>query len=165
VWVRQEHLKELLDTRPRDRQTRLDELFGLSDYNTAWTNIANYQRDYETEKRVYEKDPDVVGMEKLSTEYNRTVEEFSLVEIELNKVAKRLDEAKKALEEADLKLKKLEELKQQLEKLRQRETEALVNLKNLEDTSESLAEKIEAKKNTIENLNQRLNVMETQVKS
>jgi exonuclease SbcC len=165
VWVRQEHLKELLDTRPRDRQTRLDELFGLSDYNTAWTNIANYQRDYETEKRVYEKDPDVVGMEKLNTEYNRTVEEFSLVEIELNKAAKRLNEAKKALEEADLKLKKLEEIRQQLEKLRQRETEALVNLKNLEDTSESLAEKIEAKKNTIENLNQRLNVMETQVKS
>jgi exonuclease SbcC len=165
VWVRQEHLKELLDTRPRDRQTRLDELFGLSDYNTAWTNIANYQRDYETEKRVYEKDADVVGMEKLSTEYNRTVEEFSQVEIELHKATKRLDEAKKALEEADLKLKKLEEVRQQLEELRQKETEALANLKNLEDSSESLAEKIEAKKNAIENLNQRLNTMETQAKS
>jgi exonuclease SbcC len=165
VWVRQEHLKELLDTRPRDRQTRLDELFGLSDYNTAWTNIANYQRDYETEKRVYEKDPDVVGMEKLNAEYNRTVEEFSLVEIELQEATKRLNEAKKALEEADLKLKKLEEVRLQLEELRQRETEALANLKNAEDSSESLAEKIEAKKNAIENLNQRLNTMETQVKS
>ena len=29
VWFRQEHLKELLDAKPRDRQTRLDELFGL----------------------------------------------------------------------------------------------------------------------------------------
>jgi exonuclease SbcC len=165
VWVRQERLKELLDARPRDRQTRLDELFGLSDYNTAWTNIANYQRDYETEKRVYEKDPDVVGMEKLNSEYNRTVEEFSLVEIELHEATKRLNEAKKALEEADLKLKKLEEIRLQLEELRQRETEALANLKNAEDSSESLAEKIEAKKNAIENLNQRLNTMETQVKS
>jgi len=165
VWVRQEHLKELLDTRPRDRQTRLDELFGLSDYNTAWANIANYQRDYETEKRVYEKDADVVGMEKLNTEYNRTVEEFSQVEIDLNKAAKRLNEAKKALEEADLKLKKLEEVRQQLEELHRRETEALANLKNLEDSSESLAEKIEAKKNANENLNQRLNTMETQAKS
>jgi len=165
VWVRQEHLKELLDTRPRDRQTRLDELFGLSDYNTAWANIANYQRDYETEKRVYEKDADVVGMEKLNTEYNRTVEEFSQVEIDLKKAAKRLNEAKKALEEADLKLKKLEEVRQQLEELHRRETEALANLKNLEDSSESLAEKIEAKKNANENLNQRLNTMETQAKS
>ena len=165
VWVRQEHLRELLDTRPRDRQTRLDELFGLSDYNTAWANIANYQRDYETEKRVCEKDADVVGMEKLNTEYNRTVEEFSQVEIDLNKAAKRLNEAKKVLEEADLKLKKLEEVRQQLEELRRRETEALVNLKNLEDSSESLAEKIEAKKSAIEILNQRLNTMETQTKS
>jgi len=165
VWVRQEHLKELLDTRPRDRQTRLDELFGLSDYNTAWTNIANYQRDYETEKRVYEKDPDVVGMEKLNAEYSQTVEEFSLVEIELQETAKRLNEAKKALEEADLKLKKLEEIRLQLEELKRRETETLANLKNLEDSSESLAEKIEAKKSAIENLNQRLNAMEAQMKS
>jgi len=165
VWVRQEHLKELLDTRPRDRQTRLDELFGLSDYNTAWTNIANYQRDYETEKRVYEKDPDVVGMEKLNAEYNRTVEEFSLIEIGLTESAKRLNEAKKVLEEADLKLKKLEEIRLQLEELRRRETETLANLKNVEDSSESLAEKIEAKKSAIENLNQRLNAMEAQMKS
>jgi exonuclease SbcC len=165
VWIRQEHLKELLDARPRDRQTRLDELFGLSDYNTAWTNIANYQRDYETEKRVYEKDPDVVGMEKLNAEYNRTVEEFSLVEIELHETAKRLNEAKKVLEEADSKLKKLEEIRLQLEELKQRETETLANLKNAEDSSESLAEKIEAKKNAIENLNQRLNTMEAQMKS
>jgi len=165
VWVRQEHLKELLDARPRDRQTRLDELFGLSDYNIAWANIANYQRDYETEKRVYEKDPDVAGMEKLNAEYNRLVEEFSLIEIELHETAKKLNEAKKALEEADLKLKKLEEVRLQLEELKQKETEALTNLKNVEDSSESLAEKIEAKKNAIENLNQRLNTMEAQMKS
>jgi exonuclease SbcC len=165
VWVRQEHLKELLDTRPRDRQTRLDELFGLSDYNIAWANIANYQRDYETEKRVYEKDSDVAGMEKLNAEYNRLVEEFSLIEIELHETAKKLNEAKKALEEAGLKLKKLEEVRLQLEELKQKETEALTNLKNVEDSSESLAEKIEAKKNAIENLNQRLNTMEAQMKS
>lgn len=74
MWVRQEHLKELLDTAPRDRQRRLDELFGLSDYEVAWSNMAGYQRDYETEKKVYEKDADVVGLEKLSAEYNRITE-------------------------------------------------------------------------------------------
>ena len=57
VWFRQEHLKELLDAAPRDRQTRLDELFGLSDYEVAWSNIAQYQRDYETEKTGLRKRP------------------------------------------------------------------------------------------------------------
>ena len=76
IWVRQEHLKELIDAASRDRQKRLDELFGLSDYEAAWSSIAEYQRDYETEKRLLEKDPDVTGMEKLSAEYNRLTEEF-----------------------------------------------------------------------------------------
>ena len=43
--------KNCLMLAPRDRQKRLDELFGLSDYEAAWSNIAQYQRDYETEKR------------------------------------------------------------------------------------------------------------------
>jgi exonuclease SbcC len=104
-------------------------------------------------------------MEKLNTEYNGTAEELSLLEIELHEATKKLDEAKKALEEADLKLNKLEEIRLQLEHLKQKETEALANLKNAEDSSKSLAEKIESKKNGIENLNQRLGSMETQMKS
>jgi exonuclease SbcC len=165
VWVRQEHLKELLDARPRDRQTRLDELFGLSAYEIAWTNIAAYQRDYETEKKVYEKDPDVVGMEKLDAEYNRTVEELSLTEIKLQDTEKRLNEAKKTLEEADLRLKKLEDAKTLIEELRRKEAQTHANLTNIEDTSASLAEKIEDKKGFIENLKQRLTTLEAQLNS
>jgi exonuclease SbcC len=165
VWVRQEHLKELLDARPRDRQTRLDELFGLSDYETAWTNIAAYQRDYETEKKVYEKDPDVVGMEKLNAEYNRTVEELSLTEMQLQDTEKRLDEAKKALEESDLRLKKLEEVKTLVEEFKQKEVQARANLTNIENASASLVEKITDKKGFIENLKQRLTNFETQLNS
>jgi exonuclease SbcC len=165
VWVRQEHLKELLDARPRERQTRLDELFGLSDYETAWSNLAGYQREYEGERKAYEKDPDVAGMEKLNTEYNQTVEEFSLTEIELQNTAKKLNEAKKTLEEADLKLKKLEEVKTLIEELKQKEAQILANLTNVEDASASLAEKIEEKKIATESLKQRLNFMETQIAS
>jgi len=165
VWVRQEHLKELLDATPRERQKRLDELFGLSDYETAWSNLAGYQREYEGERRAYEKDPDVVGMEKLNTEYNRTVEEFSLIEIELQETAKKLNSAKKALEEADLKLKKLEEVKALAEELKRKEAQVQANLTNIEDASAELAEKTEDKKGTIENLEQRLNEMETQKES
>ncbi len=165
VWVRQEHLKELLDARPRERQTRLDELFGLSDYETAWSNLVGYQREYEGERKAYEKDPDVVGMEKLNSEYNQTVEEFSLTEIELQNTAKKLNEAKKTLEEADLKLKKLEEVKALIEELKRKEAQTLANLTNVEDASASLAEKIEEKKIATENLKQRLNTMETQITS
>ncbi|MGC9345259.1 MAG: hypothetical protein ACP5ER_00495, partial [Candidatus Bathyarchaeales archaeon] len=163
VWVRQERLKELLDARPRERQKRLDELFGLSDYEKAWSNLAGYQREYEGEKRAYEKDPDVVGMEKLNTEYNQAVEEFSLIEIELQGMARKLAEAKKALEEADLKLKKLEEVKAVTEQLKQKEAQIQANLTNVEDASASLAGKIEGKKIAVENLKQRLNTVETQI--
>ncbi|MDH5754379.1 MAG: SMC family ATPase [Candidatus Bathyarchaeota archaeon] len=165
VWVRQERLKELLNARPRERQKRLDELFGLSDYEKAWSNLAGYQREYEGEKRAYEKDPDVVGMGKLNTEYNHTVEEFSLIEIELQDMAKKLDEAKKALEKADLKLKKLEEVKAVTEQLKQKEAQTQANLTNVEDISASLAEKIEEKKTAVENLKQRLNTMKTHIES
>ncbi|MGQ9726652.1 MAG: AAA family ATPase [Candidatus Bathycorpusculaceae bacterium] len=165
VWVRQEHLKELLDATPRERQKRLDELFGLSDYETAWSNLAGYQREYDGEKKAYEKDPDVVGMEKLNTEYNRTVEQLGIIEIELQDAAKRLSAAKKALEEAELKLKRLEDVKAQVEELKRREAQTLANLANVEDASASLAEKVEKRKSVIENLKQRLNSIEAQIES
>jgi exonuclease SbcC len=165
VWVRQEHLKELLDATPRERQKRLDELFGLSDYETAWSNLAGYQKEYEGERKAYEKDPDVVGMDKLSTEYNHTVEELSLIEIELQETTKKLNETKKALEEADLKLKKLEEVKILVDELKRKEAQMQANLKNIEDTFAALAEKTESKKSSIENLKQRLNAAEIQMES
>jgi len=165
VWVRQEHLKELLDARPRERQKRLDELFGLSDYEKAWSNLAGYQREYEGEKRAYEKDPDVVGLEKLSTEYDRIAEEFSLIEIELQDMARKLEEAKRVLENADSKLEKLEEVKALTEELKRKEAKIQANLTNMEDASASLAEKNEEKKITVENLSQRLSNMEKQTES
>jgi exonuclease SbcC len=163
VWVRQEHLKELLDATPRERQRRLDELFGLSDYETAWSNIAVYKRDYETEKRVYEKDPDVVGLEKLSDEYNRVTEEFTLLEIELQDAVGKLAGAKRALEEADLKLKKLEEKKRLIEELKRKEAKVQANISSTADALSSLNQRIEGKKTIIDNLKQRQNSLDSQV--
>ncbi len=165
VWVRQEHLKELLDVAPRERQKRLDELFGLSDYETAWSNLSVFQREYEGEKRAYEKDPDIVGIEKLNAEYSRLAEEFSLLEMNLQEITRRLGEAKKTLEEAELKLRKLEELKTFIDELKMKEAKLQADLANIEHSSASLAEKIEGKKLAIENLRQRLNSMETQIQS
>jgi exonuclease SbcC len=165
VWVRQEHLKELLDATPRERQKRLDELFGLLDYETAWSNLAGYQKEYEGERRAYEKDPDVIEMERLNTEYNRTAEELSLIEIELQETAKKMNETKKALEETDLNLKKLEEVKTLVEELKRKEAQMHANLTNIENASTTLTKKTEDKKSVIENLRQRLNATETQIES
>ena len=155
VWFKQEHLKELLDAKPRDRQTRLDELFGLSDYEVAWSNIAQYQRDYETEKRVYEKDPDVLGLEKLSDDYNRASEEYTLLEMELENSTQKLAVAKKALDEADAKLKRLEEKKQVIEELKRKEARLHSDIMNITGTLASLTQRIEGKKTIVDNLHQR----------
>jgi len=165
VWVRQEHLKELIDAPPRDRQRRLDELFGLSDYEIAWGNIAAYQKEYEAEKKVYEKDPDVVGLEKLNAEYTRLAEEFTRLEIDIQSASRRLEEAKKALEEADLRLKRLEEQRAFIDEYRRKEAQIQAQLTSLEDSLAAVAEKIEGKKAIIENLRQRLSSLESQIQS
>ncbi|MEM2319295.1 MAG: SMC family ATPase, partial [Candidatus Bathyarchaeia archaeon] len=165
VWVRQEHLKELLDIAPRERQKRLDELFGLSDYETAWSNLSSYQREYEGEKRAYEKDSDVVGLKNISEEYNRLAEEFSILEVEIQNLSARLKEAKRLLDEADLRLKRLEELKASIEELKRKEAQVQARLTSVEDASAALAEKIEGKKANIENLRQRLNALQKQAET
>jgi exonuclease SbcC len=164
VWFRQEHLKELLDAQPRDRQRRLDELFGLSDYETAWSNIAQYQRDYETEKRVYEKDPDVNGLEKLSNEYNRASEEYALLEMDLDNSTQKLSVAKKALDEADSKLKKLEEKRQVIEELKRKEAKLHADAVNMTNTLASLTQRMEGKKTIVDNLHQRQSSIDAQAK-
>jgi exonuclease SbcC len=164
VWFKQERLKELLDAKPRDRQTRLDELFGLSDYETAWSNIAQYQRDYETERRVYEKDPDVNGLEKLSVEYNKASEEYALLEMELEEYAQKLAVAKKALDEADSKLKRLEEKRLAIEELKRKEARLHSDAANMSRTLASLAERMQGKKTILDNLRQRQASIDAQAK-
>ncbi|MGA2309614.1 MAG: SMC family ATPase [Candidatus Bathyarchaeia archaeon] len=165
VWVRQEHLKEFLNLQPRERQRRLDELFGLSDYEIAWSNLAGYVREYDGERQAYERDPDVAGMGKLGEEYDRTAGEFSLVEIELQDISKKLVSAKKILEEANSRLRDLEEVRAQNEELRRKEAKMHANLTNLQEAAASLAEDVERKRNFVEGLRQRLNGMEKQMES
>ncbi len=164
VWFKQERLKELLDAKPRDRQTRLDELFGLSDYELAWSNVAQYQRDYETEKRIIEKDPDVLSLEKLNDDYNRATEEYTLLEMELETSSQKLTISKKALDEADDKLKRVEEKKQAIEEIKRKEARLNSDIMNMKNALASLNQRIEDKKNIISNLHQRQNSIDSQVK-
>lgn len=165
VWVRQEHLKELLDAAPRDRQKRLDELFGLSEYEAAWSSIAEYQRDYEAERRLLEKDPDITGKEKLGAEYNRVTEEYTLLEFELQGAQEKLSAARKCLEEAEAKLKRLEEKKVAVDELRREEARLLANTMNAEDSASSLADDAKDMKTVLENLRQRQSSIDTQIAS
>ena len=165
VWVRQEHLKELLDAAPRDRQRRLDELFGLSDYEAAWNAVAGYQREYEAEKRLLGRDPNVTGKDKLGDEYNRVTNEYTLLEVELLGAEEKLHVAKRCMEEADAKLKKLEEKKLAVEQLRREEARLLANAVNAEDAAATIAESAMDEQTVLENLRQRQNSMENQITS
>ena len=165
IWVRQEHLKELIDAAPRDRQKRLDELFGLSDYEAAWSNIAEYQRQYDWERRQLEKDPDVTGKEKLADEYNRVTEEYTLIEIELSEFEPKIAAAKRRLDEADIKLKQVEEKKLVVEELKRKEARLAANVANAQDAELNLSERVAGKKTIIDNLRQRQTSIETQMKT
>jgi exonuclease SbcC len=165
VWVRQEQLKELLNMRPRERQKRLDELFGLSDYEAAWSNMLGVQKEYEGERKVYERDVDILRINQLQDEYHRAVEEFSLIESEIEDLRKKLVEAEATLQEATVKLQSLEELKRQTEELKRKETELQTHIANLEDTCGKLANEIERKSNLLNNITEQLKALETQERS
>jgi DNA repair protein SbcC/Rad50 len=163
VWVRQEHLKELLDAAPRDRQKRLDELFGLSNYEAAWQNIAAYARDYETEKRLLEKDPDVTGKEKLGEDYNRVTEEYTLLEIELQDSQDKLAASKKVLEATEEKLKRLEEKRLTVEELKRKEARIHEGIMNSQRNAAACERSIADKRTVLENLKRRQATFEAQV--
>ncbi len=165
VWVRQEHLKELLDARPRDRQTRLDELFGLSDYEAAWANLAEYSKEYEVEKRILERDPDIIGLERLSAEHNRTVEEYSKTELEIVENSKKLLSARRELDEADSALKRLEEVRNLAEEHKRKATQIQTALFHTRDSLRDLTSRTETKSALLENLRKRLSLIESQVQS
>jgi exonuclease SbcC len=165
VWVRQEQLKELLNMRPRERQKRLDDLFGLSDYEAAWSNMLGVQKEYEGQKKVYERDLDILGMDKLQAEYHKSVEELSLIEGKLEDLKKELAEAETSLHEATVKLKSLEKLQKQTEELMRNETKLQTHITNIKDIYGKLANEIKRKDTLINNITEQLKSLETQEKS
>lgn len=165
VWVRQEQLKELLDMTPRERQKRLDELFGLSDYELAWANLQGVQKEYEGEKKAYERDPDIVTMDKLHNEYDKTVQEFANLEEQIEGLKKRQSEAETTLNEVTSRLQSLEELRKQTEELGRKEAQLKTNIENVEDNSARLADEIARKNTSIENSKEKLQSLESELKA
>jgi exonuclease SbcC len=165
VWIRQEHLKELLDATPRERQKRLDQLFGLSDYEEAWNNLREFQKEYEGEKKAYERDFDVVGIEKLEAEYHKAVEEFSTLEKETLDLSNMLQEAETALQAASAQLQDLEQLRNQTEELSREERALQTNIANTEDMCARLTDETRRRAAAVDEFEKRLQSFEAQLES
>ena len=165
VWVRQEHLKELLDITPRQRQTKLDKLFGLSNYNVAWSELHQFEREYETEKNVLERDADVTRISKLEADYISAVEEFSSVTSQLKDVKEKVAQAESVLEEANANLEGLEELRKTTEALQRKEVQIQTNIVHIQNRFRELSDQTETGKRRLNGLEEQLKQMETQEKS
>ncbi len=161
VWVRQEHLKELLDITPRQRQKKLDQLFGLSDYETAWKGLHSFEKEYKVEKYVLERDPDVIRLDKLEADYLGAVEDFSSLTGQLKDFEKRFDDAESALREATERLEGLEELRKQTEALQRREIQLQTNITNTKYRAREFSDQAETYRKRLYELEERLKQMKT----
>ncbi len=139
IWVRQEYLKELLDATPRERQRRLDELFKLSDYEAAWTNIREFLRGYVAEKEVSEKDFDVMRIDKLDADYHQAIEEFSILGTQILTLNTAIQEAEQKLQSLTSQVQSLEHLRGETEILLKREAKLETRIVNSEDRCARLA--------------------------
>jgi len=165
IWVRQEHLKELLDITPRQRQIKLDKLFGLSDYDDAWNELRQFEREYAVERNVLEQNPDVISIDKLETKYHGAVEEFSAVTSQLGNAKEKVTHAEAIFREATANLAGLEELRKTTEELQRREVKIQTTIDNLKKWSRDLADKAESSKKRLDELEKLLKQMITQEKS
>jgi exonuclease SbcC len=165
IWVRQEHLKELLDITPRQRQKKLDQLFGLSDYELAWSGLQLYQKRYDAEKDVLERDADVIRIGKLEANYSSAVEEFSSVTGQLEDSKEKLVKSESALHEASDRLEALEEMRKTTEALQRREIQLQTNIANIKNRSREMADQNETNKRRLDELEKLLTQMETNEKA
>jgi exonuclease SbcC len=164
VWVRQEHLKELLDITPRHRQKKIDQLFGLSDYELAWNNLLQFKREYEIEKNIHERDGDVIRCSKLETDYMKTVEEFSSANNELENRKGKHKKIESVLNEASTRLENLEELRKITEDLQRRKILLQANLSNNKNIVKKFSEQIKNEKARMKILETLIEKMVTQKK-
>ena len=165
IWVRQEHLKELLDITPRQRQTKLDKLFGLSDYNVAWSGLHQFEREYDVEKKVLERDVDVIRVNKLEGDYIKAVEEFSTVTGQLKDATQTVSNTESALNEASERLESLEEMRKTTEALQRKQVQLQTNLSNLRYQIKRTSSQTESDKRRLDELEQLLKQMESQQNS
>lgn len=162
VWVRQEHLKELIDTTPRQRQKKLDALFGLSDYEAAWNGLQLFQRTYEGEKTALDRDSDLIRAAKIEDNYCNAVEQFSSLTSKLGDAKQKVSKAESILKEVTCQLESLEELRKTTETLQRMEIQLQTTIINLRRRANELVTQNERKECLIDEQEKLLRQMETQ---
>ncbi|MEM2961240.1 MAG: SMC family ATPase [Candidatus Bathyarchaeia archaeon] len=159
IWIRQERLKEILDIMPSERQKRLDQLFGLSDYETSWLNLRPILKWYEGERESLERDPDVVSIKDMQAEYDEAVKDLSIVDAELEEAKREFHNAELRLKEASSRLEELEALRRENEELKARENSVKAELSSIESLSIRLISEVERRKAGINDLEERLEIL------
>jgi len=162
IWIRQEHLKDILNMTPGERQRSLDQLFKLSDYEAAWSNLRSIIRWYESERSSLERDPDVARIDELKKRYEEAVSEVAEREAELEDVKHKLSEVELSLKEATARLKELENIRRRNEELRRREAELQARIFALEESVKMQKAGVEGQKRRIEELQRSLNSLKKQ---
>lgn len=130
IWIQQERLKELINIEPSKRQQTIDELLRLSDFLDARTNLHDFERAYEVEKNLYEKEADVINIENLRKQYSSTYKEFVDLQLELENLKTELTKAEAAYKEAEEALHNLNDQKENTEGLRRTEATIKANIES-----------------------------------
>ena len=165
IWVRQEKLKEILDMTPTERRKKLDQLFGVSDYEVSWANLRSIQRWYESEKRTMERDPDVINMENMQKTYEESIKELSMREAELEETRKQLQEAELKLKEASTHLEGIMALRRESETLKAREAEFRAKIGSLEGICTRLMREVKERRIRVNELEERLEALKIREKA
>jgi len=152
IWIRQEHLKDILNMTPGERQKNLDQLFKLSDYEAAWSNLRSIMRWYESERSSLEKDPDVTQLKELKARYIEAVSDRKKRETELEEVKLKLSETERKLEEITSRLEELENARRRNEELRRREAQLQARISAVEESLRMQKMRVDEQEKRIEEL-------------
>jgi len=162
VWIRQEHLKDILNMTPGERQKSLDQLFQLSDYEVSWSNLRSIMRWYESERNSLERDPDVTRLNELKARYNEAVSDMAKKEAELENIKLKLLETERKLKEITSRLKELENIRRRNEELRRMEAEIKARISAAEESLQMQRMEADEKRKRIEELQRLLTTLRAQ---
>jgi len=165
IWIRQEHLKDILNMTPGERQKNLDQLFKLSDYEAAWSNLRSVMRWYESERNSLEKDPDVTRLDELKARYAEAVSDRRKRETELEEAKIKLSETERRLKEITSRLEELENVRRRNEELRRREAQIQARISAAEETLRMHRMRIDEQKKRIGELQRLLSSLKGQEES
>ncbi|MBS7614219.1 SMC family ATPase [Candidatus Bathyarchaeota archaeon] len=165
LWMRQEHLKDVLNMSPIERQKKLDQLFNLSDYEIAWINFRPVITGLEKELTILQRDADVTGFEEIMSRHQEALKELEIKEKEAEETKKMLFEAEERYNRASERLKTLETIRRTNEQLRREESILQSKYTGIQQSNLRLAEEIQKRKERLEDLEKRLEVQNSQIRS